>query len=73
MSALSCFVPASSRVVTFASASTENKAVLVEWTEISLGLGDRKDGKKWSFNKKISLCQSNILPKVEFEAMEDCV
>ena len=57
----------------FASASTENKAVLVEWTEISLGLGDREDGKKWSFNKKISLCQSKILAKVEFEAMEDCV
>ena len=25
------------------------------------------------FNKKISLYQSKILAKVEFEAMEDCV
>ena len=41
--------------------------------EISLRLGDREDGKKCFFNKKISLYQSKILGKVEFEAMEDCV
>lgn len=59
--------------VILASIYTANKAVLVEWMEISLRLGDREDGKKWFFNKKVSLYQSKILAKIEFEAMEDCV
>ena len=47
----------------FASASTENKAVLVGWMEISLELGDREDGKSGLLIRKFHYAKAESFPK----------
>ena len=48
----------------FASASAENKAVLVEWMEISLGLGDGvKMERSGLLIRKFHYAKAKSLPK----------